>query len=98
MYAYREPTWGTTDVALAPPTGSSAASPGMRRRGELAATTSAFRVREPVRSFPTIELNGVKLHAVTEAQVISHIIGELDAEPRRRRGDAEPGSPSSISS
>lgn len=75
---YREPTWGTTDVAPAPLAGSSVASPGMRRRGELAATTSAFRVREPVRSFPTIELNGVKLHAVTEAQVISHIIGELD--------------------
>jgi N-acetylglucosaminyldiphosphoundecaprenol N-acetyl-beta-D-mannosaminyltransferase len=27
---------------------------------------------------PAIDLNGVKLHAVTEAQVISHILGELE--------------------
>lgn len=71
---YREPTWGTTDVAAAPLAGLSAGS-GVRRRGEAVPS----RVREPVRTFPTIELNGVKLHAVTEMQVISHILGELDA-------------------
>jgi N-acetylglucosaminyldiphosphoundecaprenol N-acetyl-beta-D-mannosaminyltransferase len=77
---YREPTWGTTDVAAAPLAGLSAGSSGVRRRGDLAAAASAFRVREPVRTFPTIELNGVKLHAVTEAQVVSHIVSELEGD------------------
>lgn len=76
---YREPTWGTTEVASALPAGSLIGLPGVRRRGEIIPAATAARVREPARTFPIVELNGVKLHAVTEAQVISHILSELDS-------------------
>lgn len=76
---YREPTWGTTEVASALPAGSLVGLSGVRRRGDIVPFPSPARVREPARAFPIVELNGVKLHAVTEAQVISHILGELDA-------------------
>jgi len=76
---YREPIWGPLNVATAPSSSGALSGSGVRRRGELSALGSPSRVREPARAFPIVELNGVKLHAVTEAQVISHIISELDA-------------------
>ena len=76
---YREPTWGPAEMALAPTPGSIPSGSGVRRRGELPGLSSLSRVPEPARAFPIVELNGVKLHAVTETQVISHILSELDA-------------------
>lgn len=80
---YREPTWDATDVADAA-SGRGTNGNGHRRRGDLSTGSAhaAARLREPARVFPTIELNGVKLHAVTEAQVVQHILSELAA----RRG------------
>jgi N-acetylglucosaminyldiphosphoundecaprenol N-acetyl-beta-D-mannosaminyltransferase len=66
---YREPTWESTDGSDAPP----ASSAGANGNGHA----PPARTREPVRSFPIVELNGVELHAVTEAQVIDHILHEV---------------------
>jgi N-acetylglucosaminyldiphosphoundecaprenol N-acetyl-beta-D-mannosaminyltransferase len=78
---YREPTWEATGVADASTGRGPANGNGHRRRHDLSGSGvhPPVRVREPARVFPTIELNGVKLHAVTETQVISHILGELSA-------------------
>lgn len=78
---YREPTWEATDVAASAPARGPANGNGHRRRHDAAGKGAHLpvRAREPARVFPTIELNGVKLHAVTESQVIQHILGELAA-------------------
>ena len=77
---FREPAWETTEVAEAVPLRRPANGVN-RRRHETggAGAPSALRAPEPVRSLPAIQLNGVKLHAVTEAQVIAHILDGLDA-------------------
>ncbi|HSU65951.1 MAG TPA: WecB/TagA/CpsF family glycosyltransferase [Tepidisphaeraceae bacterium] len=72
---YREPTWEAPDSSGAGLRNSTSLN-GQRRRRDHGAAGS-FRVREPVRTFPVIELNGVKLHAVTENQVVTHILDEL---------------------
>jgi N-acetylglucosaminyldiphosphoundecaprenol N-acetyl-beta-D-mannosaminyltransferase len=78
---YREPTWEAPDVADATSGRGPANTNGHRRRHDAIGSGPHVpaRVREPARAFPTIELNGVKLHAVTEAQVVKHILGELAA-------------------
>ena len=74
---YRESTWGPADVAAASRAETATYLGGHRRRGEPLVTASPSRIREPAKAFPIVELNGVKLHAVTESQVISHILSEL---------------------
>jgi N-acetylglucosaminyldiphosphoundecaprenol N-acetyl-beta-D-mannosaminyltransferase len=77
---YREPTWDATDVSGAMPArGSSLGNSYRRRRDSGAAGPAAPRARESAKAFPTIELNGVKLHAVTEAEVIDHVLSELQS-------------------
>ena len=74
---YREPTWDASDVAEAAPARTTGGGAAYRRRRESGVISPLPRVREPVRSFPFVELNGVKLHAVTESQVINHILSEI---------------------
>jgi N-acetylglucosaminyldiphosphoundecaprenol N-acetyl-beta-D-mannosaminyltransferase len=77
---YREPSWDSGDVAEANPRRHSATGTSHRRRHEPgAAPRQILRPPEPVKTFPVVELHGVELHAVTEAQVITHILDELKA-------------------
>jgi N-acetylglucosaminyldiphosphoundecaprenol N-acetyl-beta-D-mannosaminyltransferase len=75
---YREPSWDATETAESTSVLGAANGNGRRRRdGSVPGNNGTPRVGEPARTFPVVELNGVKLHAVTEAQVISHILGEI---------------------
>lgn len=74
---YREPVWDTVEVGGAPSTRPGLRGPARRRR-DLAASSRPTGLTAQ-RALPIIELNGVKLHAVTEDQVISHILAELEA-------------------
>lgn len=77
---YREPVWETTEIAEAALPRRSSTIGGFRRRREAAPSSRpAQRATTSSKALPHIELNGVKLHAVTEAQVIAHILDELDA-------------------
>src|ERR1700709_1350932 len=62
---YREPSWGGTDVSDEAPSASGRAK--------------VSRTQAIVKLMPTIELMGVKLHAITETLCINHILSELDA-------------------
>ena len=78
---YREPTWDTAALAEEPPARRAAKGGTNRRRFDgagLSGSRPGIRQASPA-PFPAIVLNGVKLHAVTEAQVISHILGQLDS-------------------
>jgi N-acetylglucosaminyldiphosphoundecaprenol N-acetyl-beta-D-mannosaminyltransferase len=77
---YREPTWDATDAGGAAPARGSSNGNGHRRRREGGPGGLAGpRVRESAKAFPIVELNGVKLHAVTEAEVIDHILNEIQS-------------------
>lgn len=78
---YREPVWDSTELAETPPQRRATGGVSARRRRELPGSPARLpsRVTNSSKALPLIELNGVKLHAVTEAQVISHILDELDA-------------------
>ena len=76
---YREPTWDTATV-LEPSAGRQHNGAATRRRFEgagLGVSRPGVRQTAPA-PFPAIVLSGVKLHAVTEAQVISHILAQLE--------------------
>jgi len=79
---YREPSWDSSDPLEALPSRGTGNGNGRRRSrdGSKNGAGGATFVREPVKVFPVVELNGVKLHAVTESQVISHILSELNAD------------------
>jgi N-acetylglucosaminyldiphosphoundecaprenol N-acetyl-beta-D-mannosaminyltransferase len=74
---YREPVWETTQ--LGPRRGAPGTASPRRRDRVPFRSESVGRLTPPPKTLPVIELNGVKLHAVTEAQVIDHILAELDA-------------------
>src|SRR5579864_3615558 len=78
---YREPVWDTTEAAGAAPARRMSGGSGTRRRRDLLGSGARLSSRpaSPNHALPAIDLNGVKLHAVTEAQVIAHILDELDA-------------------
>src|SRR5579864_7482133 len=74
---YREPVWETTQPS---PRRGVPGGASLRRRDRLRFRSEPFgRLTPPPKTLPVIELNGVKLHAVTEAQVIDHILAEMDA-------------------
>ena len=96
--SYREPAWDATALAEEPPARRAANGCGQsptRQGAGLAGSRPRVR-RHPPAPFPAIDLNGVKLHAVTESQVITHISGRTGRRPRRRGRDAEPRSPSPL--
>jgi N-acetylglucosaminyldiphosphoundecaprenol N-acetyl-beta-D-mannosaminyltransferase len=74
---YREPVWDTVEVGTAPQprAGSRATS---RRRRDLPGSSPRPSGQAAHQSLPVIQLNGVKLHAVNEAQVITHILTEIE--------------------
>ena len=76
---YRQPAWDPTETADAPTWRSPDAVNGRRRSDSSAATRPALRANGLNRHLPLIDLNGVKLHALTEAHVIGHILDELSA-------------------
>ena len=76
---YREPTWDTTAVADEPARVRANGTSGRRRADSLGTAGSKPDLRHASPApFPSIFLNGVKLHAVTESQVIKHVLDELD--------------------
>ena len=77
---YREPTWDATDLSGAAPSRGPSGSNGNRRRKDSGPNGFGTpRARETAKVFPTVELNGVKLHAVNEAEVIEHILSEIQS-------------------
>src|SRR6266567_3939696 len=78
---YREPVWDSTETAETAPARRVASGFAARRRRDQLGPSAKVppRIANSSRTLPQIELNGVKLHAVTEAQVISHILDDLDA-------------------
>lgn len=75
---YREPVWEITEPGAFARRGASGGVP-LRRRDRLRFRTETLGRSTPARILPAVELHGVKLHAVTEAQTINHILAELDA-------------------
>src|SRR5258708_7603871 len=78
---YREPVWDSTETAETAPVRRATTGSAARRRRDLLGPSTRIppRIANSSRLLPQIELNGVKLHAVTEVQVISHILDELNA-------------------
>jgi len=76
---YREPVWDAAEAAepSVPPRRPINGNGG-RRHDNGSGSHALLRSPAPARSLPAIHLDGVKLHAVTEAQVITHILDELD--------------------
>jgi len=73
---YREPVWDSIESTDA---GRRSANGTRRRRDSFAGPgRPSPRVNDSAKTLPAIELNGVKLHAVTESQVINHILDALD--------------------
>lgn len=78
---YREPVWETGEPAdNATDRQKSRIGVSRRRRVVSAgALGAAARATPPGQTLPTIELHGVKLHAIREIAVITHILDELDS-------------------
>lgn len=76
---YREPTWDTA-TAQEPLPRRQPNSTANRRRFESAGAGVGRPGARPTgpAPFPAIVLNGVKLHAVTESQVINHILAQIE--------------------
>src|SRR5258708_3898302 len=77
---YREPVWDSAESTDGASSRRPATGPGgRRRRASLAGSgRSSARITDSSKTLPVIELHGVKLHAVTESQVINHILDALD--------------------
>jgi N-acetylglucosaminyldiphosphoundecaprenol N-acetyl-beta-D-mannosaminyltransferase len=75
---YREPVWDSADSTDAGTRRLQNGGGPRRRRESPAGSRVPGRVSDSSKSLPAIELNGVKLHAVTETQVINHILDALD--------------------
>lgn len=75
---YGDNIWDGVD---APNATSTAATPlAASGRGSRASRRNGKRVESlPAELLPTIELHGVRIHAITERQAIDHILNELDA-------------------
>ena len=77
-FRYGDPNWETPDPADAGHNGNGDGNGGARGRiAELSAGAVALWGRG--HRFPTVDLRGVRVHAVTEADCVRHIISELDA-------------------
>ena len=77
---YREPAWDGSDAAeVLGFRGTASRDPSPKNEPGSAAPPAVLRSPELVRTLPVIELNHVKLHAVTESQVVAHILAELEA-------------------
>src|SRR5947207_3061214 len=70
---YGEIHWGPGDAP------ESAATKVADRPRSSRRTASRRTAVSPFTPLPTIDLHGVKLHAVTERRAIEHILDELDA-------------------
>jgi N-acetylglucosaminyldiphosphoundecaprenol N-acetyl-beta-D-mannosaminyltransferase len=79
-FRYGEPDWESAegDGAGSNGNGASAGAHGMAHRLTGAPPHRASR-RSGGSPFPTVDLRGVRVHAVTEADCVCHIISELDA-------------------
>jgi len=66
---YREPSWELAEAAEGAP---SPAADGRARRGDRAGKANG-------KPLPSIQLNGVRLHALTEADCVGYILSQLEA-------------------
>ena len=78
---YREPVWESGESAESGTDKlKGRLSTARRRRVSTAGVLgAAARATPPGQTLPTIELHGVKLHAIRETAVITHILNELDS-------------------
>src|SRR5665213_1279173 len=78
---YREPVWETGESADSGTDKQKSRLGASRRRRvpSAGAVGAAARATPPGQTLPTIELHGVKLHAIRETAVITHILNELDS-------------------
>ena len=78
-FRYGDPNWESYDAGEADGPLRAPANGGANGNGNGHANGSRGAGRARAQRLPAVELRGVRVHAVSEADAIRHILGELDA-------------------
>src|SRR2546421_11686384 len=74
-FRYGDERWDAAE----PPQGGGTGEGHDRRGGDLPGAEARLNAGRAAQRFPTVDLRGVRVHAVAEADCVSHILSELDA-------------------